>query len=669
MNRDNTPWQPASKAKLAWQDDNTPYSTIFDDIYFSRENGPAESRHVFLSGNDLPARWDSHNADTFVIAETGFGTGLNFLLTWQAWRDHTASPARLHYIAFEKYPLAREDLSRALSNWLELATYSQELLSAYPPALRGQHRLVLDGGQLTLDLYIEDAKEALSNLAGREQPYVDASSLDGFAPARNEALWQTALVEDVARLTRPGGTLATFTAAGHIRRDLQAAGFTMEKFAGFGRKRESLRGRLGQPSVTASSAVTPWDIPDRAPVAPASALVLGAGLAGSQVAAALARRGLQVTVLDQAGVAGGGSGNEQGVLYTRLSRKHSALTDFALQSYLFAAAQYSGMFRQGALSTPRDGALCGTFNRIDDQRDLDYLREALTAVPELASVVDRAAAGTLTGVDMAGGGYWFPGSGWLHPGAICRALLTTPGIEIRANTGPLQLVAKGNKWLVSGASGIQASADCAVIATGSGACDHAPLAWLPLRPIRGQTTHLATDSALQSLRSVVCDEGYIAPPREGVHCIGATFDLDDPGTELRSEDHRRNLDTLARTVPVWQNVLQHVDHNSLTGRVGFRCASPDYLPVVGPVPARGEFLQTFAALRNNARQFIGSRGNYVPGLYVTTAHGSRGLSSTPLSAELLASTICGEPPPLSRTLTRALSPARFLIRDLARGKA
>ncbi len=668
MNRNNTPWQAAEQAELEWRDDNTPYSTVFEDIYFSREDGPAESRHVFLAGNHLPTRWGNHDRDLFVIAETGFGTGLNFLLTWQAWRHHPTPRPRLHYIACEKHPLAKDDLARVSRNWPDLKPFTEDLLKAYPPALKGQHRMVFENGQVMLDLYLEDALDAVRDLEGRDQAYVDAWYLDGFAPARNQALWNSDLLAGVARLTRPGGTLATFTAAGNIRRDLQSAGFTMEKFPGFGRKRESLRGRLAGSTTTVKTDLTPWDLPDEQLAKPASALVMGAGLAGCQVAAALARRGLQVTLLDQQAIASAGSGNDQGVLYTRLSRKHSLLVDFALQSYVFAATQYREMFRNGALTSPGDGQLCGTFNRTDNQRDLDYLRDALSGLPTLASVVDAETASEQTGVEMAGGGYWFPGSGWLHPAAVCRSLLAGPGIEIQENTGPLQFIAKGVKWLAIGDRGVLASADCAVIATGTSARDQTPLAWLPVKAIRGQTTNLPTAAPLDKLRSVFCDEGYIAPPRAGAHCIGATFDLDDDCTDLREQDHLRNIKTLANSVPVWSDPLHNMSHQTMTGRVGFRCASPDYLPIVGPVPAHTEFLQTFGALRNNARQFIASRGNYVPGLFVNTAHGSRGLSSTPLAAELLASMICGEVLPLSRALSRALSPARFLIRDLTRGK-
>ena len=668
MNRENTPWQAASSARVEWLDDKTPYASGYADFYYSSEDGQAESHHVFLSGSDLPERWRTHQADSFVIGETGFGTGLNFLLTWQCWQAMPAPRPRLHYFAAEKYPMNQADLARALHHWPALQLFAKSLLAAYPPSVRGQHRLLFEEGQVTLDLHFEDATEALDDIASRGNCFVDAWYLDGFTPSRNPELWDKKLLKAVAQLTRPGGTVATFTAASQIRRDLHAAGFTMEKLPGFGKKRESLRGHLAQIAEPKPAAANPWDLQVRPTKVPASAVVLGAGLAGCQVAAALARRGVRVSLIDQGSIADGASGNAQGVLYTRLSRKHSALADFALQSFIFAGTSYRDLFHQGLLNSPIDGDLCGSLSRADDERDLNYLAEAMAELPELARVVDATEASTLTGLNLTGGGYWYPGSGWLNPAAVCQALVRTPGITLLEHSGPVQLRAQHEGWLADSGSSVLASADCAVIATGAAATRHEQLEWLPLRSIRGQTTHLPTCQPLDSLRSVFCHEGYIAPARQGEHCLGATFDLTRRDTELHVDDHDYNLNTLAAAVPDWQEKLASVDRNTLDGRVGFRCASPDYLPLVGPVPDRPQFLQTFAALRNNARQHIDARGDYVPGLFLNTAHGSRGLTSTPLAGELLASLICDEPLPLPRHLCRSLAPARFLIRDLSRNR-
>lgn len=666
MSRLNQPWWPVHSADLAWAGDTTPRSSRFGDVYYSRDDGMAESEHVFLHGNDLPQRW-RHHAGAFRIVETGFGTGLNALLTWLQWRNLTGERPRLHIVSIEKYPLQRDDLARALGAWPTLAPLAAALLDAWPDLLPGQHRLTFDDGDVILDLWWEDVADALADLAARG-PAVDAWYLDGFAPARNADMWTEALFQAMAAASRPGATFATFTAAGQVRRGLSSAGFRVEKVPGYGRKRESLRGVWPGTHADFPTPDTPWEQPLAPRSVPRSALVLGAGLAGCSTARALAERGVEVTLLDAGAMAGAASGNCQGILYTRLSRRHSTLTDFALQSFDFAARRYAAMFANGALVEGDDGALCGSFHQSTDDEELALLAERLATLPSLARVLTADEARDRLGVQPALGGYWYPRSGWLHPPAVCRAMAAHPGITVHEHCGPLTLRTDADAWQAHSAEGVVATGKAAIICTGTDTRALAGLDWLPLQAIRGQTTWIPATPETTRLQAAFCHEGYIAPARASQHCIGATFNLRDADAQTRVADHRHNLDTLARALPDWSEALHALDCRALAGRVGFRCASPDYLPLAGPVPDRAAFLQTFAALRQNARQRIPSRGNYVPGLYVNTAHGSRGLSSTPLVGELLASMICNEPLPVSRELERALSPARFLVRDLGRNR-
>ncbi|MBP6701529.1 MAG: bifunctional tRNA (5-methylaminomethyl-2-thiouridine)(34)-methyltransferase MnmD/FAD-dependent 5-carboxymethylaminomethyl-2-thiouridine(34) oxidoreductase MnmC [Halioglobus sp.] len=668
MKRDNAPWRPVTAADVGWTESGDPRSIAFGDVYYCGDNGLAESRFVFLQGNDLPGRWQDWPAGRFCIAETGFGTGLNFLLTWQAWRA-AAAPPDLHYISLDKYPMSRQDLARALAAWPELESLAGQLIDQYPGLVPGQHRLLLEGGRVTLDLWWEDVAEVMPDLAGRGEPLVDAWYLDGFAPARNEAMWRPRILEAVASLSRPGASFATFTAAGHVRRQLAGAGFNVARVPGYKKKRECLRGRLGQAvEAMVSAETTPWDIPAAPTNKPDQVLVVGAGLAGCTVAAGLARRGVEVILLDQGALAGAGSGNEQGILFTRLSRRHSTLTDFSLQSFGFSARFYRGLFADGRLTEGLDGALCGSFHSCADPAEMDALAAALASVPELAQVLAPAQAAALLGIDQPASGYWFPHSGWLHPGAVCRALATHSRIRLLEQCGEIRLNPCPGGWRATDGRGRSWEAPCTIIAAGTDSSRVAGLDWLPLRSIRGQTTRLPGNVDLGRLRAALCHEGYIAPARAGDHCIGATFHPNDTDPQQRVQDHQSNLDGLARAVPAWREMLQRQNAVALDGRVGFRCASPDYLPLIGPVPDRSAFLRDFAGLRGNARLVIPLRGQYLPGLFLSTAHGSRGLTSTPLAGELLASQICAEPPPLSRELGRALAPARFIIRDLSRNR-
>lgn len=669
MKRDNSPWRCVQAATLRWSETGPPVSDTFDDVYYSQDNGLEESQHVFLQGNNLPQRWHNHPRRHFCIAELGFGTGLNFLLTWQAWRESPEPRPDLHYLSIEKHPLTHQDLARALACWPTLDMMAIPLQNAYPGLLAGQHRILLDEGRVRLDLWWEDAAEALPDLAARELPLVDAWYLDGFAPSRNASMWTAQILNAAAALSHPGASLATFTVAGQVRRNLTDAGFRVNKVPGYGHKRECLRGVFEKKhTVQTSTDLSPWDIPATAPGRPDCALVVGGGLAGCATAAALARRGIKVTLLDQGSLAAAGSGNDQGILYTRLSRKHSSALDFALQSFQFATCSYRNMFLAGELTAQRDGNLCGYFQQSDNAGDMAALRDALVGLEELAQVLDAAGASDVLGIDQPSAGYWYPGSGWLRPVAVCRALLDSEKIRVIENCGEVSLRFEGGDWQAVADGKILAQAACAIAATGTGTTTIQQFSWLPLQTIRGQITHLPAASIFDSLRAALCHEGYIAPAREGSHSIGATFEISSDDPTPRACDHRANLEKLASAVPAWRDTLDALDPATLEGRVGYRCASPDYLPTVGPAPDVARFLSDFGSLRKNARHPVASRGSYLPGLYVNTAHGSRGLTSTPVAAELLASMICGEPPPLSRTLCRALAPARFIIRDLSRNR-
>lgn len=218
------------RAEVEWRDGDVPVSTRFDDPYYSLEDGLAESRYVFLEGNGLPDRF----APGFHIAELGFGTGLNVLAAWSAW-DQAQIAGPLRVTSFEAFPLPSEEMGRALSAFPQIARYAEALLRAWDPA-GGQ----FDLGSLHVTVMTEDARSALPHWAGR----ADAWFLDGFSPAKNPELWEPELLAQVGRHTTPGGTVATYTAAGFVRRGLAEAGFVVERRAGFGRKRHMTVGRI-----------------------------------------------------------------------------------------------------------------------------------------------------------------------------------------------------------------------------------------------------------------------------------------------------------------------------------------------------------------------------------------------------------------------------------------
>lgn len=237
ITEDTTPDHPTpNRQTLDWHTGDMPYSVEFDDHFYCRTDGRLECDHVFLNGNGLPERW--RNASAFAIGELGFGTGLNFCETWRQWKmAEKPMGARLAFTSFERFPMQAPDIARALSHWTEIAGERQALTAAWPQTLSGSVRLDLSA-DVTLTIVCGAALNAVPAYPGT----FDAWYLDGFAPSRNPDMWSQALMTAVHERCAPGGTFATYAAAGFVRRNLQSAGFAVERRKGFANKREMLCG-------------------------------------------------------------------------------------------------------------------------------------------------------------------------------------------------------------------------------------------------------------------------------------------------------------------------------------------------------------------------------------------------------------------------------------------
>ena len=641
-------------------------STRFGDVYFSRDSGLDETRHVFLAHNRLAERWAALPADgRFVLGETGFGTGLNVLCAWQLWRRCAPAGARLHVISTEKYPIPPEQLARALALWPELAEFSQALLAQYAALGPGWHRFSFDEGAVTLTLLVGDALDTLPQLDAASSA-VDAWFLDGFAPARNPELWSPALFAQLARLSAPGASYATFTSAGVVKRGLAEAGFSVRRVAGFGSKRHMLCGELAAPPAPAWRA--PWFAWPRH-TGQRRALVLGGGIAGAAAAAALAQRGWAVILLEQkATLADGASGNAQGVLHTKLSPHLTPLTRLLLSGYAYSLRQLPRQLRAG-----EDWDACGIVQQSFDADEAQrHAGLAALGLPEaLLRPVDAAQASTLAGVALPHGGLWFAQGGWVHPPAWVRQLAATPGVEVCCGADIVALEHYGEQWQARAADGRQWQAPVVVVANAHQAGQFSQLAHLPIKPIRGQVSHAPATEASLALRAVVCGESYISPARHGRHCFGATFRFQAEQLAVTVEEHQENLDKLAALSPDgWRRLGgEALSAQALDGRSGWRATTPDYLPLVGPVADAAAFADAYPAPERCGPRQPGPDAPWLPGLYVSLAHGSRGLVTAPLAGELLAAMLNHEPAPLPQPLLDALHPNRFLWRAQKRRHA
>ncbi|EWC41590.1 bifunctional tRNA (5-methylaminomethyl-2-thiouridine)(34)-methyltransferase MnmD/FAD-dependent 5-carboxymethylaminomethyl-2-thiouridine(34) oxidoreductase MnmC [Stutzerimonas stutzeri] len=647
-------------AELDWDENGMPQSRRYGDVYFSRASGLAETEHVFLAQNDLAGRFAALQAgQRLVIGETGFGTGLNFLCAWKLFEDTADAQARLHFVSVEKHPLTREDMERALALWPELRTQAERLLQHYVALHPGYQRLVFDGGRVVLTLLIGDVAECLPTLDAR----IDAWFLDGFAPAKNPQMWQPAVFAELARLSAAGATLGTFTSAGFVRRGLIDAGFDMQRVPGYSHKREILRGRLLRPAGQAPA--KPWFARPGYEPAERHAVVIGAGLAGCATAASLAARGWRVSVLERhAEAAQEGSGNPQGVLYLKLSAHGTALSRLVISGFGYTRRLL------GNLQTGRDWQPCGVLQLIYDDKERERQVELAGAfAPDLVRPLTRAEAEALAGIELPEGGLFYPEAGWANPPALCQWLLQRPGIELLRHHEALELRRNGQSWQVLAGETRLAEAPVVVLAGAADAARFEQSAWLPLKRIRGQISSLPATPGSSQLRTVLCAKGYVAPPRDGSHTLGASFNFQQTDAAPSVAEHQSNLDMLEQISGDLYARLQADPQRteSLSGRVGFRCTSPDYLPLIGPLAAPQAFAETYAALGKNARSSQSAPCPWLDGLYVNTAHGSRGMISAPLSGELLAAWLEDEPLPLPREVAEACHPNRFLLRKLIRG--
>jgi len=647
-------------AQLDWDADGQPRSRQFADVYFANDGGLAETRHAFLRQNDLARRFAELPAgEQLVIGETGFGTGLNFLCAWQLFEQHAGPGCRLHFVSVEKYPLTRTDLQRALALWPELAVYTEALLAQYVAVHPGFQRLTLACGRVSLTLLIGDALAQLSEL----DACVDAWFLDGFAPQRNPQMWSPELFAELARLSHPGTTLGTYCSAGDVRRGLKTAGFAMRRVPGIGRKWEVLKGQFAGP---ASSNAKPWFARPHWRPAVREALVIGAGLAGCATAASLAARGWQVTLIERhATIAEEASGNPQGVLYLKLSAHGTALSRLIVSSFGYTRR----LLEQ--LQHGLDWDACGVLQLALNAKEHAHQAALTAAFPaDLLHLLSQAEAEARAGVALPSGGLFYPQGGWVHPPALCQQLIQHPRIRLLALHDVIDLQRHADGWQALVAGQVVASAPVVVLA---GAADIGRLpaaAGLPLKRIRGQITRLAQTASSSELRTVVCAEGYVAPPRLGEHTLGASFDLHCQNSAPTAAEHASNLQLLEEiSSDLAARLHSHeLDPKRLQGRAAFRCTSPDYLPIVGPLAEPQAFTSAYAALGKNARKVPNAPCPWLDGLYVNSGHGSRGLITAPLSGELLAAWLDNEPLPLPRKVAEACHPNRFAVRQLSRGQ-
>lgn len=524
----------------------------YDDVYFQVGTGTGESHFVFLEKNRLEERftalWQAARAGQpngkLTVAELGFGTGLNMLLVCQLWRRIAQQHAdvasdlrpRLFLASIEKHPIEKADMMELHTAFPELQDFSQPLIAQYPPLVRGFHTLHI-ADDITLMLCLGDVTDMLPELDIK----ADAWFLDGFTPSKNPAMWDTALYTHIWERTAAGGTLSTFSSAGHVRRALKDAGFSVQKVKGYGIKW----------SMTVAERSD-----DPVPAHPLPRIaVIGAGIAGASVAFALAERGCSVRVYDRHPMpAAEASGNAVGIIYPKLTVDAAPMGQLYSHAFCYTTTLLK---RLGVASWHT----CGVIKTDDDAQ----------AVARTAKLMANHAY-PADFVAQKENGLFFAAGGTISPPDFVARLLDHP----RISTVYGQAVKPDDIH----------DADIIVIASANASMQLAATHDLPLRPLRGQIVSLRATATSQQLAHVICHEGYITPAHEGVHYAGATFQKEAPDANApdhlsaaRAQDNIDIVDALMARLP--ELGFHHSD--IIAGRAAYRATTPDKLPMAGPL--------------------------------------------------------------------------------------
>lgn len=628
-------------AVIDWQEGG-PVSQLHGDVYFSKLDGLNETRHVFLHGNELTKRWATRLR--FVVGELGFGSGLNFFATCQEW-NRSSNSGFLHYLSIEAAPFSADNIRRAMQPWPELHGYVESFLQVLPQPTVGFHRITFFEQRIILTLCYGQAADILPQISAT----VDAWYLDGFAPAKNPDLWAEAIFREVARLSAPGATVATFSVARAVRDGLSQVGFAVSKQQGFGRKREMLVAKkLGEVIQQQSF--------------PKSVAIIGSGLAGAHAAYAIASRGAAVTVFEKSNcIAPAASGNPSGMIMPHLSAKPEA----RMRLSLCAMQQAIGRLRQFQEADDQLWHDCGVLRLVTSQRlrSVFELLQQTTTFGCLAIPMDAQQASAIAGITLRDDAIFFPFAGVASPEKICISLLdcTKLPITVVVNTEVTRMQIEGHGWRIELGSGEQQLFDAVVLASGIDAATTIDLSWMPLEAVRGQIAYLQSNKVLQQLKIAVCYDGYLLPAQDGMHVVGATFEHNNFDATIGEAQQQEIFDRLHSRFSLDPLMLQ-----SIGGRVGFRASTQDRYPVVGAVPKRDVFENCYIPISFSRNHLDYQSDLFYKNLFISSGHASQGLSTTPIAAELIASQLFGEPLPLDKELVDLLNPARILARMLNR---
>ncbi len=588
-----------------------PISKQFGDVYFSKDNGLLETRHVFLNGNDLSERLANlKDFEYFSVGETGFGTGLNILALWQLWQEvRPNNQSHLHAISVEKFPLSKADLIRALNVWDELKPLAEQLIEQYPLPIAGCHRLTFPKERFSIDLWLGDAQEIFPSMVKTKA--VNAWFLDGFAPSCNPDMWEQNVLNNIVRLSGYGTTFASFSVAGILKRGLKAHGIDISRPRGFGHKREMLKAVWKLPESDQGS--TELGQTHALATEQQHIAIIGAGVAGLSAAWAFAARGHQVTLYEQTNPLSGASGNPLALLNPKLcpiEQSHEHLMTLSWQHALNFYKNFKAF------------------------RPLQIQQIALKNADELLDLVNQYPAQVVTNsansLETDYSSILLTEAGSVSPHQLRDEILQHPCINLKI-AHVTALISSENKVQLQTNNEIIAEADLVVVCC---ARESAALFnnYPQLKPIRGQVSWVDNTFAPLPLNEAYSYGGYCMQLDASQMILGASFYPNREDQDVLPEDHVHNFELIHSVFPEYAEKLPLP--STWQGRASIRAQSLDYFPLVGKMQENSR-IATFAGL------------------------GSKGFLFAPLCSEILVAQILGEACPVQGRLLQKLNPQRF----------
>lgn len=653
-------------APIDWSDQSVPFTLLFDGLYSETNHASDALQDTFIKENQLINRWLTCQKTSFCIAEIGFGKGLNFLLTCLNFtkflQENPEKPLKkLFFSSFEKSPLTQQALQNALKEWPMLTSYIKPLLAQYPLLLTGCHRLHFHN--ISLDLWWGDVQKTLANVYIYQDGLFDYWYLNTFSASINAQIYHHKLFKLIALSSKQGASLLTLNTSDVTQNSLQNAAFQIKKYTSDNKKCELLVAKLhlaSKPTAHAQHYRASKNTLNK------DIAIIGGGLSSACLSLALIKRGFTVTLYCKDRQLGmGASGNQQAALYPLLNAQHNALSQFFANSFLYARHYVQQINR----NQPFDFDFSGLLQLYYDSHASKKLDKILAAsLPtSLVKKITTEQTDKLAGIDIGQEALFYPLAGWLSPAQMITAIFSqaqqSGRLKVNLNHCLASFEAHPRGWLCDFGDKKNLHSTL-VLTTAMHTLDFTQCEALPLSAARGQVTHIKSNKILQKLNITLCHEGYLTPPNNGFHCMGATFKRHNINEQFSAQEQVDNKAKLAKCIKdkPW---IEQIDTDHKNANVGIRCTTRDHFPYLGAVP---NYLKTKQLYQHAQKKMPTENAPFHDNLFILTGLGSRGFNTGPLLAETLASQINQEPLPLTKSILNAMQCNRQWINYLKKGK-